>query len=142
MVMVENYVGKTLYKLELLLIKFIPYIIALVYTINTILSYFNIDVYFLSHLGGMSILTFIFLYVSSFTFRFCIYHRLPLYYILICDIINCYDYYMGISLDDKPLFILHIIMFSIFLLMLVYLKFKQHEQRISRKSRRNVNPNR
>lgn len=39
MAMVENYVGKGLYKLELICIKVIPYIIALCYLGNTICSY-------------------------------------------------------------------------------------------------------
>lgn len=136
--MVEHY-NKLLYKIELILIKYIPYIISVIYFLNTILSYFDIDVYFLSHLGGMSILTFIFLYISSFVFKFCIYHRLPLYYILLCDLINYYDYYIGILVNNKELVLIHIILLSIFVLLLVYLKFRQHEQNISRKSRKLTN---
>lgn len=135
---VEHY-NKLLYKIELILIKYIPYIISVIYFLNTILSYFNIDVYFLSHLGGMSILTFIFLYISSFVFKFCIYHRLPLYYILLCDLINYYDYYIGIPVNNRELVLIHIILLSIFILLLVYLKFRQHEQNISRKSRKLTN---
>ena len=37
--MVENIVGKGLYKLELICIKVIPYLIALCYVANTISSY-------------------------------------------------------------------------------------------------------
>lgn len=136
--MVEHY-NKLLYKIELILIKYIPYIISVIYFLNTILSYFNIDVYFLSHLGGMSILTFLFLYISSFVFKFCIYHRLPLYYILLCDLINYYDYYIGIPVNNRELILIHIILLSIFILLLVYLKFRQHEQNISRKSRKLTN---
>lgn len=61
------------------------------YALNSILYYFDIEVIFLSTFSGLSILTWIFLYISSFVFKFCIYHRLPLYYILTIDIINYYD---------------------------------------------------
>lgn len=125
-------VTKSLYKIELLLIKTIPYIISVIYFINSVLSYFNIENAILSYIGGMSILPFIFLYISSFVFKFCIYHRIPLYYILVCDIINYYDYYIGIPVNARNLLTLNIIIFSIFMLLLVYFKFKQHESRTSK----------
>ena len=129
--MVENGVGKALSKIELLLIKVIPFIIMFCYALNNILYYFDIEVIFLSTFSGLSILTWIFLYISSFVFKFCIYHRLPLYYILTIDIINYYDYLIGLPISDKRLFILDIIIIGIFLLFIVYFKFKQHEQRTS-----------
>ena len=132
MTKVENGVGKRLYKIELLIIKFIPYIIALLYIANNILSYFGIDLPILSLIGGTSILVIIFLFVSSFVFKFCIYHRIPIYYIVVSDIIAYYDILFGIPLSDRGLFTLHLILIGIFLLLLVYFKFKQHEQRTSK----------
>lgn len=127
--MVENGVGKYLYKIELLLIKVIPFIIMCCYVANSVLSYFEINTIILSIIGGMSILPLIFLFVSSFVFRFCIYHRLPLYYILITDIINYYDNTIGIPMSNKSLFVLNMIIVGIFVLMIVFFKFRQHEQR-------------
>ena len=63
--MVENGVGKALYKIELLLIKVIPFIIMFCYALNNILYYFDIEVIFLSTFSGLSILTWIFLYISK-----------------------------------------------------------------------------
>lgn len=127
--MVENGVGKSLYKIELLLIKVIPFIIMCCYVVNSVLSYFEIDTIILSIIGGMSILPWLFLFVSSFVFKFCIYHRLPLYYILITDIINYYDNIIGIPVSNKSLFVLNMIIVGIFVLMIVFFKFRQHEQR-------------
>ena len=102
------------------------------YVINSVLSYFEINTIILSIIGGMSILPWIFLFVSSFVFRFCIYHRLPLYYILITDIINYYDNVIGIPISNKSLFVLNMIIVGIFVLMIVFFKFRQHEQRTSK----------
>lgn len=129
---VENGVGKSLYKLELVIIKFIPYIISIIYIVNNILSYFGIDLFILSLIGGTSILTIIFLLVSSFVFKFCIYHRIPIYYIIISDILAYYDNLIGIPISNRSLFTLHLIIIGIFILLLVYFKFKQHEQRTSK----------
>lgn len=127
--MVENGVGKYIYKIELILIKVIPFIIMCCYVANSVLSYFEINTIILSIIGGMSIFPLIFLFVSSFVFRFCIYHRLPLYYILITDIINYYDNVIGIPMSNKSLFVLNMIIVGIFVLMIVFFKFIQHEQR-------------
>ena len=88
--MVENTVGKGLYKLELICIKVIPYLIALCYVGNTISSYIYKELPIFSFIGSLSILPMLFLYLSSFVFRFCIYHRLPLYYCFISDCILKY----------------------------------------------------
>ena len=132
MTKVEGGVGKTLYKIELLLIKVIPYIIACFYFANNFLSYYNIDLPILSLIAGTSILTLLFLYISSFVFKFCIYHRLPLYYILISDILAYYDNLIGIPVTNKELFVLNLSLIGIFILLIVYFKFKQHESRTSK----------
>lgn len=129
--MVERNVNKALYKIELLLIKIIPFVIMLFYVLNSILSYFNIDIVLLSVISGLSILTWLFLFISSFVFKFCIYHRLPLYYILISDIINYYDNIIGIPISNRSLFVLNIITAGVFILLIVYFKFKQHERKFN-----------
>lgn len=115
---------KTLYKLELLLLKSLPLWIALCYLLNSILSYFNINAEICSYLGGMSILPIIFILLSSFVFKFCIYHRLPIYYVILSDIINYYDLYVGITLDNRNLFIMNMIIAGIFIVLIVFTKAK------------------
>ena len=115
---------KTLYKLELLILKSLPTLIALCYLLNTILSYFNIDFVLLSAIGGLSLLPIIFILVSSFVFKFCIYHRLPIYYIIVSDIINYYDLYVGIPLSNRLLFIINMIIAGIFIILIAITKAK------------------
>ena len=117
-------VDKDLYKLELLVLKSLPITIAICYLINTILSYFKIDLVILSIIGGLSILPIIFILISSFVFKFCIYHRLPIYYIIVSDIINYYDLYIGIPLSNRWLFILNMIIAGIFIILIVLSKAK------------------
>lgn len=77
-----------MYKLLILMLKYIPMLISLVYVLNTALSYFYIDIPILSNLAGRSILPWIFMYLSATVFRFCLYHKMFLHYILVTDIIN------------------------------------------------------
>lgn len=53
---VEENLNKSMYKLLILMLKYIPMLISLVYVLNTALSYFYIDIPVLSNLAGMSIL--------------------------------------------------------------------------------------
>lgn len=115
---------KTLYKLELLLLKYLSVTIGFCYLLNTILSYFNIDIVFLSVIGGLSILPAIFILVSSFVFKFCIYYRLPVYYAILCDIINYYDLYIGIPLSNRMLFITNMISAGICIFLMIFFKIK------------------
>lgn len=117
-------IEKNLYKLELIFIKILPLGIALCYLLNTILSYFNIDAVILSYIGGMSILPTAFILISSFVFKFCIYHRLPIYYIIVSDIFNYIDFYIGIPITTRDLFILNMLIAGIFIVLIVFTKAK------------------
>lgn len=121
----EEKLNKIWYRLELYLIKIIPVIIACIYLLNTILSYFYIDAPILSFIGGTSIFTLMFLYLSSYVFKFCIYHRLPIHYITINWLLNIYDYYIGIPLSNKNLFLMYMIITGITILLILYFKFKK-----------------
>ena len=91
---------------------------------NTILSYNGIDLTILSYIGGTSLLELMFLYLSSYVFKFCIYHRLPIHYLSVNWIINVIDEYIGIPMANKPLLILYIIIAGITILLMLYFKFK------------------
>lgn len=114
---------KMLYKIELIMLKIIPIILSVSYAINTILSYFNIDCQILSILSGTGIIPIIFLYISSYVFRYCEYHRMFLHYIVINNIITYYDYYIGIPISNLELLILNIIIYfiSMIIALIIYL---------------------
>lgn len=117
--------NKVLYKICLIMIKAIPMCIAFVYLLNTLLSYFDIDLPILSTIGGTSMLTLLLLYVLSITFKFCLYHRMFLHYILIENIITYIDYYTkGTLCTDRELFVLNSIIAGICLFVILVLKFK------------------
>ena len=123
-IMEEKTIIRDLHKLLLFSLKVIPMLLALVSLLNTILSYMDIDVPLLSYLGGISLLPLIFLYLSSYAFRFCNYHRVFLHYVAVNWILNIYDYYIGIPLSDKNLFMLYMIITGIALFVIFYQKKK------------------
>lgn len=115
---------RRLYKLEVLVLKLIPMVIAACCLLNTFLSYLNIETEILSYLSGIGLLPTLFLYLSSIVFKFCIYHRLFIYYIVVNNIICYIDYKYSIPISDKDYLNLHIFIVGIFLFIILYMKFK------------------
>lgn len=58
-------------------------LLAFITLLNSILFYFNIDLVILSYIEEVSLITILFIYVTSYTFKFCEYHRIFLHYIVI-----------------------------------------------------------
>lgn len=117
--------NKNLYSICFVIIKAIPMCIAFIYLLNILLSYFDINLPILSTIGGTSLLTLLLLYMLSIAFKFCLYHRMFLHYILIEDIINYIDYYTKSMLfTDRNLFVLHAIIAGMCLFIILILRFK------------------
>lgn len=124
----ESLRSKTLYKIEIGLLKIIPMVLAGIYLSNTILSYFlDIDLIILSYIGGISLLPLIFLYLSSYVFRFCIYHRVFLHYISINEIILILDTHIGLPVSDLEYFCLQMSIFGLSLFLFLYLYVKSNK---------------
>lgn len=123
--MEENTNIKTLHKLLLITLKVIPMLLALICLLNTTLSYFGIDLVLFSYIGGVSVLPLLFLYISSYAFKFCEYHRMFLHYITLNWLLNIYDYYVGIPLSDRNLLAMYLIITCIFLFLILYYHQKE-----------------
>lgn len=112
------------YKLLIIVLKFIPILTALCYMSSTIFNYFGYNIEPLSNIGGMSLLTWLFIYLASIVFNFCSYHRVFLWYIFIDDIFNIIDYYITIPISTDNILMLHNILIGItlFTVLILYVK--------------------
>ena len=118
--------NKISYRLFLFTLKAIPYVIALFYILFTVGCYFGIELNVIGYIASCSVLTWLFLYISSFVFKFCIYHRLPLYYILLNDLINTVDVYIHLPISTYSFFLLYIWLTGVFILLYIYLRVKNY----------------
>lgn len=122
--------NKTLYKILLILLKYIPIIIGIGYMLNTLLLLFGINLVFLSFFIGISLLPWLFLYISSFVFKFCSYHRAFLYYVLAIDGINWIDYTIGIPVTSAALISIELVIAGITLILALWLYVKHRKKLI------------
>ena len=125
----EEKINYSLHKWVLFILKIIPMLLAFIALLNTVLSYWDIDVPLLSYLGGISLFPLLFLYLASYAFKFCEHHRMFLHYVSVNWILNIIDYYWGIPVSNKELFLDYMIITGIFLFLILY--FHQKHRQLS-----------
>lgn len=131
---VNSSLNKSLHKILLYLIKVVPMVMTFVSLINSIFSYYDIEMPLLSYIGGSSLLTLIFLYLSSYIFKFCEYHRMFIHYITLIWVLNIIDLYIGIPIGDFYYLLLQLIIAGISLFIILYLYVKNHRKIVKKYS--------
>ena len=114
------------HKFYLILLKFIPHLIAFLYAVYTLFQFLSVDLFLLGRSIHISVFAWIFMLISSITFKYCYVHRLPLYYILLNDLLTDVDYYIGIPVSDLNLLLLHLLLMAIIIFgySYYYIKYK------------------
>ena len=101
------------HKSYLIILKYIPHLTAFGYAISTLLQFLGLETIIVGYFIHMSLSFWLFCFLTSFVFKYCYVHRLPLYYIASCDIITLIDYYISIPISDANLINLHIFLVSL-----------------------------
>lgn len=115
-------------KIFLIMLKTIPILLASISFINTLLNIFGIKIMFLTNISFISVLPLIFLYMASYVFQFCAYHRMFLHYLSFILLLNTIDLYWIIPISRMNCVIIFMIITFIFLIITLYkyLKSKRH----------------
>lgn len=121
--MVVKSVNKNQMKLFVLVSKALPMVLALCHLLNCIFGYIGWNNVILGYISGISILTISYLYLISYLIKLCGYYRMFLHYCVIIDIINIYDYYIGIPISDRNLMVLYGGVTIILMFIIIYMKF-------------------
>lgn len=117
---------KHLYKIEIWLLKVIPFTLSIFYLINSILITIGHPIYILLLISDVSLIPFIFLYLSSFVFKFCAWHRIPLYYIATVELFNLIDYWFLPHVTNNTILIIYCLLFGVFSIICGLLKYFKH----------------
>jgi hypothetical protein len=129
---VEANLRRNEHKALLLILKFIPMVTSACYALNILLAWMDIDAAIMSHICGMSLLPWVFILIATYVFRFCAYHRMFLYYILVNDLLNMTDYYIGIPVEVSGLMMIHLVVICVFLFLILYFYVKSHKNPVSK----------
>ena len=107
-------------KLFIGFLKILPMVLAGLFLLNTVLSYFYIDWTLLSYLASVGLIPWLFIIAASYKLHFCEHHRMFLWYILANNILCWVDYEYTIPVSNKGLFLIHIIVAGLFLFLVLY----------------------
>lgn len=113
------------HKLFIGFLKILPMIMAGLFLINTVLSYFNIENRIFSYLSSIGLIPWLFILIASYIFKFCEYHRMFLWYILANNLICWADEEFKLPINNWDYFILHMIVAGVFLFLALYFHQKQ-----------------
>lgn len=116
-------------KLLILIIKIYPMVIAIGYFCINILHYFDVSVRLFEFIIIQALTSTLLLYLLSYVFLFCLYHRIFIHYVLIQNVISYIDeiYYIPVN-DKRFLYIQMCLLFVIMVIALVnYLNSKSNQ---------------
>lgn len=107
-------------KLFLGFLKVLPMLLAGLFLLNTVLSYFYIDWTILSYLASVGIIPWLFIMLASYRLKFCEHHRMFLWYIFVNNILCWTDYEFTLPISNRNLFLIHIIIAGVFIFLVLY----------------------
>lgn len=85
-------------KLSLIFIRFAPFLLALNILFKILLRYYTISTVIISCVDLVTVMVVLIgLIVLSLTFKFCIYHRILLYCVLVCYLLHFVNNILGIN---------------------------------------------
>ena len=113
--------GKKVNKILILSIKFYPILISLVLCLDNILHYLDIRLVFLDYCVFQTLNPILLMYLLSYVFSFCRYHRVFIHYMLVEWFLSYYDDSFQVPLSDKYFMYLQMIIFCVFLFTALYL---------------------
>lgn len=111
---------KLSHKLTLLCVKYLPVIVALNEFLASVLFLIGISAIPLGHLFGISLVGLIPMYIMSYAFKFCKYHRMILNYIVANKSLLLIDCLFVIPISDIWFIGINFVMAGIFLALIIY----------------------
>ncbi len=120
--------SKYLYKITLLMMKLLPMIMSFSYLTTLFIYKIGGQYIVVPHIIGTVLAPLLFLYLTSYLFRYCYFHRLFIHYYCFVDIINVADHYGCLPFSSELGSILHDIatyVFIIAVIVIYIIKFKR-----------------
>lgn len=121
--------AERLHKLFLVIVKYLPFIIGFTYFLLAIFSCFEINCIVLSNITFLSPIAALFILTASFAFKFCIWHRLPIYYCMLLEIFSFLDYYFPLIISNNLRLLIYLLITILFILIGMYLKNKYNKRK-------------
>jgi len=117
----EESLNKRSVKILIGTLKIIPMLLAICEAFNSVLYFMDIEAPALSFIGGTSFIPLVFIYIASLVFRFCVYHRMFIYYVATIHLLNIIDYTIGLPISNESILSIHVFITALFLFLILHL---------------------
>ena len=95
------------HKLMIFALKIIPAFMAVSYLMNTLCAFLGVGFQIVTHYLGLFLAPMMFMYIASYVFKFCWYHRIFIHYMVIIEMLNITDWYFKIPISNDAICYLH-----------------------------------
>lgn len=123
-----NLRSKALYKVTLYVLKMLPMVMAFSYLIMFVLANTVESFVIVPHIIGTVIAPLAFVYLTSYVFRFCAFHRLFIHYYAFVELLNVTDYYVRIPISDAAITFIHDSVTVVFLILAVVMYIYKYKK--------------
>lgn len=120
--------NKTLYKIFLIVVKYIPITLFIIQMIGIALNYIGIVLAVIPCVGGVSIIFVALLWLISYVFKFCYLYRLPLWYLTAILILTMIDSFIGIPISTEMMYRLYGFIGGSFILTFIAYAYKNRNK--------------
>lgn len=120
--------SKSMYKATLYTLKILPMVMAFSYLMISLCAYLQVPWQLPFHYLGLAIAPMLFMYLSSYVFKFCNYHRIFLHYMAVIELLNLTDWYFHIPISNEAICMVHFIITAIFLFFAIYMYVKRDKK--------------
>lgn len=120
--------SKSLYKITLYVLKILPMIMAFSYLIMFVLANTIESFVIVPHIAGTVVAPLAFVYLTSYVFRFCAFHRLFIHYYAFVELLNVTDYYIRIPISDDTITFIHDSVTIVFLILAVVMYIYKYKK--------------
>ena len=120
--------SKEMYKVTILLLKVLPMVMVFAYLTMLCCFYYAPKYVVVPHLLGTVFAPLAFIYITSYVFKFCEFHRIFIHYYAFISILNVSDHYLHPYFNDKVITTLHeggSLLFGITAIIMYIYKYKK-----------------
>ena len=118
------------YKVFLLILKFIPMLLAIIEFIHSIAILLGYNLLLLRWLGGASLIPLLFIYIAADVFKFCNYHKMFIYYILAIESIAYIDSLIILPISNLTMISI-ISMITLVFLFIILFKYVTNNKKVT-----------
>ena len=123
-----NLKSKELYKVTILLLKILPMIMVFAYLLMLCCFYYKPEYVIIPHILGTVIAPLSFIYITSYVFKFCEFHRIFIHYYAFISILNVSDHYLHQHFNPDIVTALHeggTLIFAVTAIIMYIYKYKR-----------------